>query len=70
MCWSPLPQVPFLAWATTKGKIPMEDMLKKRNFKLANRCSMCYEEEELVDHLFGYLFIVEWSPLYDICHYR
>jgi len=27
-------------------------MLKRRNFKLASRCSICFEEKESVDHLF------------------
>ena len=30
----------------------MEVMLKQRNFNLANRCAMCLEEEESVDHMF------------------
>ena len=42
----------FLAWATTKGKVHTEDMLKRRNFNLASRCSMCRQEEETIDHLF------------------
>ena len=44
-------KVCFLAWATTKGETPMEDMLRRRNFKLPSLCSMCFVEEELVDHL-------------------
>jgi len=35
----------------------MEDMLKSRNFKLASRCSTCFEEEESVDHLFVHPFV-------------
>ena len=35
-----------LAWAATKGKIPTEDMLKRRNFKLGTRPSMCLDREE------------------------
>ena len=27
----------FLAWAASKGKVPIEDMLKRRNFNLASR---------------------------------
>ena len=42
----------FLAWAATKVKVPTEEMLKRRNFKLASRCPMCLREEESVDHLF------------------
>ena len=57
----------FLAWATTKGKIPMEDMFKRRNFKLASRRSMCLVEEVPVDHLFVHC---RWSLLSGICHYR
>jgi len=42
----------FLVWATSKGKVPTEIMLKRRNFCLAGRCVMCFHEEESVDHLF------------------
>jgi len=28
----------FLAWATSKGEVPTDIMLKKRNFILASRC--------------------------------
>ena len=41
----------FLAWAASKGKVPSEIILKKRNFNFASRCAMCLEEEESVDHL-------------------
>ena len=45
-------KVCFLAWAVTKGKVPTEDMLKRRNFNLASRCPMRGHKEETVDHLF------------------
>ena len=45
-------KVCFLAWADTKGKVPTEDILKRRNFNLANRCPMCRQEEETADNLF------------------
>jgi len=49
------PKVPtkacFFAWAASKGKIPTEDKLKRRNFSGPRRCSLCLEEEESVDHL-------------------
>jgi len=41
-----------LAWAATKGKVPTEDMLKRRNFNLASRGPMCGHEEETTDYLF------------------
>ena len=43
-------KVCFFAWAATIGTIPMDDMLKRRNFSGPNRCSVCLEEEA-VDHL-------------------
>jgi len=45
-------QACFLVWAVSKGKVPTEVMLKRRNFSLASRCARCLHEEELVDHLF------------------
>ena len=44
-------KVCFFAWAATKGKIPREDMLKRRNFSGPNRCYMCLKEEESVNHV-------------------
>ena len=55
----------FLAWAATKGKVPKEDMLNRRNFKLAGGCPMCRQMEESVDHLF---IIVGVSSGSSICH--
>ena len=46
------PKVCFLAWVATKGKVPIEDMVQRRNFKLASICSMRLEGEVSVDHLF------------------
>jgi len=39
----------FLVLAATKGKVPTEIMLKRRNFSLDSRCVMCFHEEESVD---------------------
>ena len=33
-------------------KDSMEDILKRRNFKWASRCSICFVQEESVHHLF------------------
>ena len=42
----------------------MDDMLKRRNFRGQSRCSMCLEEEEIVDHL---LVHCRWvSSLWDL----
>ena len=53
----------FLAWAASKGKVPTEVFLKRRNFNLASRCAMCLGEEELIDHLFVHCHLVAslWS---------
>jgi len=40
----------LLAWPQ-KGKVPMEDMLKRRSFNCPSWCCMCFEEEEYVGHL-------------------
>ena len=36
----------FLAWVTSKGKVPTEVVLKRRHFNLASSYAMCLEEEE------------------------
>jgi len=57
-------KVCFFAWATTLGKIPTDDMLKRRNFRGPGRCSMCLQEEEALDHL---LVHCRWvSSLWDL----
>jgi len=38
-----LTKVCFVAWAATLGKIPIDDMLKKRNSRGPSRCSMCLD---------------------------
>uniref|UniRef100_A0A5B7ACY1 Reverse transcriptase zinc-binding domain-containing protein n=1 Tax=Davidia involucrata TaxID=16924 RepID=A0A5B7ACY1_DAVIN len=44
-------KVSFFAWTVCRGAISTLDNLQKRGFYLANRCCMCKEETELVDHL-------------------
>ena len=36
----------FSSLGAFKRKIPTEIMLKRRNFRLASRCVMCFHEEE------------------------
>ena len=54
--WNPwvLLKVIFFSWEATWGKIPTLDQLKTRGW-VANRCFLCLEEEESIDHisLFG-----------------
>ena len=48
--WVPT-KVSFFAWEASWGKILTQDQLKRRGRALANRCFMCGEGEEMVDHL-------------------
>jgi len=57
-------KVCFFAWVASKGKIPTDDKLKRRNLSGPSRCFMCLEEEEYVDHL---LVHCRWaSSLWDL----
>ena len=57
-------KVSFFAWAASIGRIPTDDMLKRRNFRGPSRCSLCLEEEETADHL---LVHCRWaSALWDL----
>ena len=48
--WVPT-KVSFFAWEASWGRILTLDQLKKRGRALANRCFLCGEGEEIVDHL-------------------
>ena len=53
LIWSPsVPtKVSFFAWEASWGKVLTLDQLKKRGRVLANRCFLCCEEEESIDHI-------------------
>ena len=44
-------KVSFFAWEAAWGKVLTMDQLKKRGWAVANRCFMCCEEEESIDHI-------------------
>ena len=44
-------EVGFFTWEASWGKVLTLDQLKKRGRVLANRCFLCGEGEETVDHL-------------------
>ena len=44
-------KVGFFAWEASWGKVLTLDQLKKRGRTLANRCFLCGEREETVNHL-------------------
>ena len=51
--WNPLVplKVGFFAWEVSRGRVMAMDQLKKSRRPLANRCYLCEEEEEILNHL-------------------
>ena len=51
--WNPIvpPKLGFFAWEASWGKVLTLDQLKRRGITLVNRCFLCEEEEETIDHL-------------------
>ena len=45
------PKISLFAWEATWGKALTMDIVRKRGWALANKCFMCLEEEETIDHL-------------------
>ena len=54
----------FFAWEALWEKILTIDQLQKRGFSLANRCHLCFEDEETVEHLL--LHCVKTRVLWDM----
>ena len=48
--WMP-PRISFFAWEATWAKILTLDQLKKRGWRIPNRCYWCKEEKETSDHI-------------------
>ena len=53
LVWNPVvpPKMGVFAWEAAWGKVLTLDQLKRRGMEFANRCFMCEEEEETIDHL-------------------
>ena len=51
--WNPVipPRMGFFAWEASWGKVLTLDQLKRRGRALANRCFLCEEDEEDINHL-------------------
>ena len=45
------PKISFFAWEAAWGKALTLDLVQRRGWSLANRCYMCMEKEETIDHL-------------------
>ena len=44
-------KISFFAWESSWGKVMTLDQLKRHGRALANRCCLCDEDEETIDHL-------------------
>ena len=53
LVWNPVvpPKIGVFAWEAAWGKVLTFDQLKCRGMTIANRCFMCEEDEETIDHL-------------------
>ena len=53
LIWNPVvpPKIGVFAWEATWGKVLTLDKLKRRGMTLVNRCFMCKEDQENIDHL-------------------
>ncbi|RVW48620.1 Transposon TX1 uncharacterized 149 kDa protein [Vitis vinifera] len=51
--WSPCvpTKVGFFAWEASWGKVLTQDQLKRRGWFLANRCFLCCDDEETINHI-------------------
>ena len=51
--WNPVvpPKIGVFVWEAAWGKVLTLDQLKRRGMSFANKCFMCEEEEETIDHL-------------------
>ena len=45
------PKIGFFAWEASSRKVLTLDQLKRRGRALANRCFLCEEDEETIEHL-------------------
>ena len=72
--WNPIvpPKLGFFAWEASWGKVLTLDQLKRRGFTLVNRCFLCEEEEETIDHLLIHCSIAKmlWNLLLAIVDYN
>ena len=51
--WNPIvpPKLGFFVWEASWSKVLTLDQLKRRGIPLVNRCFLCEENEETIDHL-------------------
>ena len=44
-------KVSFFSWEACSRKVLTLDQLQRRGWKLVNRCALCKEEVESIDHI-------------------
>lgn len=47
-----VPRCAFISWLAVKGRLPTLDKLQQWNIHLPNRCILCKQAEESLDHIF------------------
>ena len=62
------PKISFFAWEATWGKTLTLDLVQKRGWALANRCFMCLQNEETIDHMLFHCSktMVLWELLFTL----
>ncbi|RVW54540.1 hypothetical protein CK203_071484 [Vitis vinifera] len=67
--WSPdVPtKVGFFVWEASWGRVLTQNQLKRRGWILANRCSLCCAEEEMINHIL--LHCSKAKVLWDLVFY-
>ena len=70
LVWNPVapPKIGVFAWEAAWGRVLTLDQLKRRGMTFTNRCFMCEEEEETIDHLLIHCKIAKmlWDLLLSI----
>ena len=59
-------KVGFFAWEASWGKFLTQDQLKRRGWILANRCFLCCDEEETINHILVSKARVLWDLVFSL----
>ena len=63
-----LSKVNFFAWEALWGKVLTLDQLQKHRWSLVNRCFLCKEDEQFIDHILLHCSLVRilWKLLFGL----
>lgn len=64
-----IPRCSFIAWIALRNRLPTLDRMQKWNIQLPNRCVLCKEDEENVDHIMCQCrySIRVWQMIRELC---